>query len=374
MSSAQSNIHKLESVKAKPVVRHRRLVTAEEDLLFHLEHGEGFELVVLVGPTGAGKTTLCSKLVAEVRRREQDEMTKNPDYVPVVLTRAIASGPRGFDWRRLYSDAAKEAGDPFANVRRPDRVATPSQRKIKGEPVTIAGFRLSMEDEFEYRRTRYWIIDEAAHILSGATSGGMVHQFDVLKSIAQMRKVKIVLVGSYDLAAYIDCSAQLARRGVTVHLARYRLTDKEDKKNFLSCVLTVLRLYPLDGYPGVTENLDFYCAGCAGCVGILKDWCDRAVARASLDGRRVLTLDDLRATRLRKAALETIWKELLEGEALFVKGDDAEIGALEKLAVAESLTNARAATETHTAEKRRCKPGIRNPTRDPVSPLFGTNR
>lgn len=374
MRSTQPNIEASESVKAAPVVKHKRFLFAEEELLFQLEHGKGFELIIFVGPTGAGKSTLITKLVAEVERREQDEMARDPDYVPIVLTSAESSGGRhGFDWRRLYADAAKKAGDPFADVRRPDGAAARPPRKIKGEPVTIAAFRSSMEDEFEYRRTRYWIIDEAAHILRGANAGGVGGQFDVLKSIAQTGKVKILLVGSYDLAAYIDCSGQLARRGVTVHFARYCLSDPEDRKNFASGVSTILKLCKLDGYPGVAENLKFYYAGCAGCVGIFKDWCDRAVAHASLDGRCVLTLEDLRATRLRTAALQTIWRELLAGEALFVQGDDAEIGALEALAVADRLTNARAAAENPKATRVRGKPGIRNPTRDPVGPLFGTN-
>lgn len=355
------------------VVKHQRWRDAMDELLFQLRDGKGFELIVLVGPTGAGKTKMLSKLVAEIHRLERAEMTRDPDYVPVVVTCAEASGHRGFDWKGLYTDAAKAAGDPFADVRRARLVADHQQRGIKRVPVTTSEFRRSMVAEFSYRRTRYWIIDEAYHILSGAKSGGNGDQFDVLKSVAQKGAFKIVLVGPYALTSIIDCSGQLARRGATVHLARYSLENAVDKRNFASAVSTILKMYRLEGYPGVNANLKFYYTGCAGCIGILKDWCDRAVAHSkSRDTLRILTLADLQAKRLRKDALETIWRELLEGEAFMNQGSDEEVAALETLVTADRLAQARMADKLAKETKARGKPGIPNPRRDPVAPSART--
>lgn len=356
------------------VIKHRNLEAARAELMFQLLHGQGFELIVLVGPSGAGKSTLMNKVVDIVHEHESAAMAAAPEYVPIVLTKAVAHGHRSFDWKRLYSDAATSAGDPFAYVRRPDGVPNRTPPRKRGEPASTAAFRWAMECEFEYRGTKYWIIDEAAHILSGTKSGGPGDQFDVLKSIAQIRKLKIVLVGSYDLASYIDCSAQLARRGSTIHLARYRIGERDDRRAFLSCVATILSHHGLSGHPDVKENLEFFYDGCTGCVGTLKDWIDRAVSfEKSSNNEPVLTIEALKATRLRTAALRTMWRETTRGEALLAPASDEEIRALETLAMAEVGRPAPNSGGASTSGVTKGKPGIRNPTRDPVGRLLSND-
>jgi len=374
MTSTKSGAAKTSEFGIDVAVKHKRLQEAHESLQFLIDHGKGFELLTLVGGTGAGKSLLIEKLFEHLMSREREEMERDADYVPAVVTKAWHSGYRAFDWKSLYRDASKAVGDPFAWMRRPDREADLKRTRFGGEPPTITGYRRSMQAEFEYRRTKYWFIDEAQHILTGAKAGGPADQFDVLKSVAQTSRVKIILVGPHSLLTHVDCSAQLARRTNCVQLHRYHVTHEGDMDDFASCVAAFLTRLPLTSYPDVEENIDFYYAGSTGCVGILKEWCERAAEymwRAG--GGRALTLEHLRATRLRKSALEKIWSELLEGELLLKEGDDPEFGALE--AQTRVRLTPGPGTPSRKAEARKPeKPGIRNPTRDPVPPVLGATR
>lgn len=354
-------------------IKHRRQNDALDELQFLLHHGNGFELLTLVGPSGAGKSALCETLVEKIRLQACAEMERDPDHVPAIMTPAVAEGHRAFEWKGLYRAAAEAVGDPFAWQRRPKPEVEKKHRRFMGEHITTAAYRRSMEQEFAHRRTKYWFIDEAQHILTGAKAGTPGDQFDVLKSVAQTSSVKIVLVGPYSLLTHIDNSAQLARRTHCVHLPRYKSKEISEKNSFASCAAALLKQLPLDEFPDVEGNFDFYYAGSAGCIGILKEWCERAAERMWLEGgQRVLTRAHFAKTRLRTDALQRIYMDLFEGEALLELGTEEEVLELEELTFARYVAAAK--DQPLAAKGKSDKPGTRRPGRDPVPPVIGGRR
>jgi hypothetical protein len=110
-------------------------------------------------------------------------------------------------------------------------LARENQNKLAGESLSASQLRCDLEAEFRVRRTLYWFIDGAPHVLMGgeAVPG---NQFDVLKSLAQRTGVKLLLSGPYELMSHLAHSAQLARRSETVYLPRYRWESQEDLQQF----------------------------------------------------------------------------------------------------------------------------------------------
>jgi hypothetical protein len=292
-------------------VAHRLQTETLDRVLFELQLCPNTAIVTLIGPTGIGKTALQRLVIDALVAEHRDEMARDPTFRPVIRTSAMASGWRLYDWKTLYVDALTALGDPFVEVRNVPWKKSDTAidlHKLAGESRTAAALRLHLEKEFKQRRTRYWLIDEAAHVLFGGKGGSPGDQFDVLKSICERTGVKLLLSGPREIEDQVSHSGQLARRRSTVRYPRYRPT-KGDVGVFASVAETLLSSMKLEGYPAVRETAAMLYGGSAGCVGILKDWLARAFGMALREpgtGARVLTLDHLRSTRLPPSDMETI--------------------------------------------------------------------
>lgn len=188
---------------------------------------------------------------------------------------------------------------------------------------------MCLEEHLRERGTKVWIIDEAQHMVFGGKSGCAGDQFDVIKSIAQNCGIKLMLAGPQEMEGGLGSSAQLARRSVTIHYRRYLPSDAEDLNEFNSVVNSLLLEMDVAGYPSVLDNVELFYSGCAGCVGILKDWLARAyglaLRRVDDKPRAYLTLDDLRSTRLSAEAMRTIMADIRsEEEKMFNPATDEE--------------------------------------------------
>lgn len=355
-------------------VKHKLQEEALQAVLFMLELSPNTSIINLIGPTGVGKSVLQRRVFNAVVDEHRVAMERDKDFAPIIHTSAMAAGYRLFDWRVLYATALAELGDVFAAGRcnrggyaRYDSDPTPFKRA--GESKTAASLRMRLEAEFGLRRTRVWVIDEAQHMIFGR-AGKPGDQFDVLKSIADRTGVKLLLAGPHQMEPALGTSGQLARRSSTVSFGRYQSADPRHMKTFASVADTLLRAMNLSGYPSVRESLTLLYAGSAGCVGILKDWLARAYGsalRQQVDERApVLTLDDLRRTRLSLKAMETIIADIRSAEE--GAQDDAGDDDYERIVLGRSPTQERRQPPQASAKgkSKGRRVGVRVPSRDPV--------
>lgn len=351
----------------KLTIKHPAQETAKERIQFLANHSSSVSLIVLAGPSGAGKSTLLDRLIESFRKQHGAAMQQEPSSVPIVYTLAVANGHRCFDFKRLYSDALKSLGDPFAVQRAKNRRAADPSRVLNGETKSSARLREDLEHEMLARGTLIWIIDEAHHVVRGGKSGQPGDQYDILKSFAQITGVKLVLAGTYDLPQHLAASGQLARRSETVQLPRYRWHETKERACFLSVVNTILKTLPVESYPDVAANAQYFYVWSVGCVGIAKDWIARAFALALQKGAKELTMEHLEAGRLSAEQLENISADLERGEQFMTRFTKHELDEhlLDRIL---GRTAGKARTQKPPAAKppARRKPGERGLGRDSV--------
>lgn len=361
-------------------VMHARLGHVLDQAMFYILKSPSTAIVNIVGPTGAGKSMLLGRIEAEIIKARCQEMADDCNMRPFVSTLAVASGYRGFDFKRLYVSVLEALGDPFARLpgsfgkQGKPSLQTPTAKHSKrtaprGE--TTAAVRERLERELTWRNTVVWCIDEAHHAVFGGKSGAPKYQLEVFKSIAQRGTTKLCLIGPPELGEQLLSSGQLARRSMTIYFPPYNHRDESDLLYFASVASKFFELMALLSTPDVKANLDFLYSGTHGCVGILKDWLERAMAvalerHADLDAVH-LTLDDLRQTRMPAGALQTIHDEIARTER-WMRFDDSddlcdEIVHGRAPIVAEAV---RTEPRVKLPKSRRVLPGIRNPVRDKV--------
>jgi len=242
-------------------------------------------------------------------------------------------------------------------------------------PLTPATeFREALEQALKHRRPATLLIDEAQHLGKMSSGRKLQDQLDSIKSLASATEIPIVLIGTYELLPLRNLSAQLSRRSVDVHFRRYRAEHSDEVKAFKNVLWSFQNHLPLHQQPDLVGNWDYLYERSVGCVGVLKDWLTRALAKALKDGGKVLSQKHLEKSALSISQCEKMLDEATEGEGLLddSKEDRARLRRLMGLETILTIRNQNengskpSADDLRLPKQRKRKPGERNPKRDPI--------
>ena len=94
-------------------IKHPKLLKALKDVERLSAPYSGTNVILLVGPTGAGKSTLIEKFVQSVLERERASIISDPTYIPVAGVVAPAIGQRTYSYRSLFEIMLAELNEPL---------------------------------------------------------------------------------------------------------------------------------------------------------------------------------------------------------------------------------------------------------------------
>jgi hypothetical protein len=293
---------------------HPRISEKLGDMLTLAMPDSGTSIVLLVGPTGVGKSTLVSSLAHRIIDSMRDEIESDPGFVPVVVMDAPASGERGFSWRMFYLRLGDALNEPLMDKKLEARVDGPkSIVHLPGLGSTVTGMRVSVERVLAHRRTILVVVDEAVHLMRKAKGNTLDNHMDALKSLADTGAT-LVLIGAYDLLEFTTLSAQVARRTAIVHFNRYVTGIEEDERAFRTAIKQFQERMPLRKMPDLTERASELQIACLGCIGILKSTLAKTLAGV-LQGGGKWSDSHLQKALFTQAQFNTILSETLAGEA-----------------------------------------------------------
>ena len=105
---AASNEERIEFFVNKKI-KHKHLATAYQNLVKALKDGDPSQLIIVYGPTGVGKTTLCDRLEKEMLGRPN----LSPGCIPMVRIEAVAPTQGSFDWREYFRRGLEAMEEPL---------------------------------------------------------------------------------------------------------------------------------------------------------------------------------------------------------------------------------------------------------------------
>jgi predicted kinase len=368
----------------KKQVAHTKLLDAFEVLSWVVqEEPENVEeLHLLVGPSGSGKSSPMKRLEADIHIRYSAEMEADKGMIPVIYAQLTAPQDGNFNWKDFFSRLLEN----FNEVLIRKKIILHSEAILDGEVIsTIRSLvreelRRAVRNSFTYRKTKFLLLDEAGHLLLTKSSIPARVQFEIIKSIAQELHIPIILAGDYSLLKILELNGQLTRRTEVVHISRYTVEELYDENNrhgqsFINAVFSLLEAMPVQKEEGLIQHIDYFFAHSMGVIGILKKWFKRALWKALMSEKRVLTREILNSTRKSNKALKLMIDEAKLGEAQLRDIDDKEIAKELGLEITPSLdvvTGNFRFGETQDkpakmkATKGQKRPGTRGPSRDPV--------
>jgi hypothetical protein len=331
-------------------------------------------LVIVTGPTGAGKTTMREAFARELEILAAPEIANNPELIAYASCSVKAPGPTAFSWKDTYIQLLLSLYHPFAHSnleRSPKSFA--SAESFSASPDSLQRvtsdrlFRI-LQRTINHRRPKAIFLDEAHHLLRLKTGHSVHNQLEHLKYIADETKTLHVLFGTYELIALMDLSSPLIRRREIIHFPRYIYSPDNPKDSiepFAEVVAEFAR--DLDDFSEVSllEEVYYYYQGSVGCVGVLRDWLFRAYSRTRYDKNQKISKEILEATKLSPGDLYALLKDARDGEDYFAKRNSKKKEYYEALGF--SIPESHSLIELDDIKKKPPRsPFKRKPHNDPV--------
>jgi len=344
-------------------VAHPLQKQAHEALLHAIREPAGAALVVLVGPTGVGKTTLRLKVEQEIIRDAAPTLDTDRGRIPVASVEAVAPDSGQYSWRDFYFRGLTALDEPLVG-HKVDVDDPASRRAVTARTkVVTADLRRAFEQALRQRRPAALLIDEAQHLAKMRSGRRLQDQMDCIKSLASLTDTVHVLLGTYELLVCRNLSAQLTRRSIDIHFPRYRAQDPEDVLAFKRVLVSFQRQMPLVEEPDLSARWEYCYERSIGCVGVLKDWLTRALNAALREGTPTLAPRHLDGHALSPAQCAALAKETCDGEAELSEPADAAARLRGLLGLGVEQADVGAETSIRPVRRR---PGERAPQRDPV--------
>lgn len=296
---------------------HRNLSTVIRQLHELMDPHNDIKLIMLVGPTGIGKTSLVDRCVRAIVERYAP--ARLPHEVPVAFISAPANGERSLSWKVVYSRLHRACGGLLIDQQRSQVVVAGELMTLHASRVGLAQRREMLEDEIRNRNVRLLGIDESHHLLRFGQNEAMM---DTFKSMADIQPAtKLMLVGTYQIAPLMTTYGQLARRGAILHYQRYHLsrTPKDDaptadEEEFRKVLSKFEAHWPCEQVPNLSDTWEVMMKASLGSVGLLKMQLQQlAQLQTRNKGERFKAKDALRAFKSNKM-LNQIETEISDGE------------------------------------------------------------
>lgn len=360
-------------------IGHRIAATIRGQIMMEVLTAERERVVALMGPTGVGKSVVIERVRTLLIEHFRSEMDADPGFLPFLYLSTKTGYGADFNWKDLHARLLNEAQEVLIRKKKTlPRLELDGQLLTTTRGLVTDELGRAFESVVKNRRVRIVFFDEASAMIDQAVNKNAVRQFNILKSHAVNLGVVIVLIGAYDLMGLNAGNGQLIRRCEVIHMPRYgfdRVTlpsqenKSADEDEFVRAIESLSAVAPVQIEEDAVADERFVLAKSVGCVGIFRDWLDRACVKALAENKGVLTKVIFEAAALPNWKVRQLTEEAILGEKALTDCGEQELA---KILGVESIRTPHEQGDELPAKrsgKKSGRVGQRGPSRDRVGGL-----
>lgn len=359
-------------------IKHPKLDTVDEQVLAFLDGQVGNHVLHVVGPSGVGKSLLVEKIAAKVLLAAREEMRSDRGLIPIVTMELPKIDAKPHNWKDFYQRLLLAACEPLVC----SKISPPNLKEhiaqygitIPRTLSTAADLRYCVERCVAHRGVRAVLVDEAQGFGRAGSGRALTDHMEVVKSLVNMSRAPLVLVGTYELLDLWRLNEQLTRRNSLLEFGRY-LPNDEELLQFRNVINSFQKALPLEEEPDLVGRYEDYYERSCGCVGVLKEWLLRALKRALKLGKRTLTQAVVDDTAKTQGELKFMARAIADGERKMRElrtGDPVPLRTLLGMAD-ETAGTMKGQQKTPAPQAKQKRVGERAPSRDNLGPLCPPN-
>jgi len=301
------------------IVAHRSIREAHTTLMSTLNHPIDGQIIMVIGAPGVGKTTVRQAMVRDLTTRFLKRGEIDPGHIPVAGIELEAFQGGMFKWKKTRQSLLKALHEPLVDkkvIYRPRMFDRDGKLEIDNR-ISADDLGEILVEVLQHRQPQALWLDEGQHLARVSGASGLLHQLDVLKSLANRSGVTPVLFGTYEMNTLLGLSPQLDRRIQRIHVPRYQATEASDIVEFQQVLLGFQKHLPFADEPDLLNYWSYFFAGSLGCIGILKDWLYQASGAAFDNDTTTLTREMCEPWCQSSNVLVEMLQRIVSGETHF---------------------------------------------------------
>lgn len=323
-------------------IDHREYIRVMNEVYAQLCFAKPGTITMVVGPTRCGKTTIRRAVQNKLIRAELNDSR----YIPSITVEATSTIDGHMSMKHFTVRGLIEVKHPY--------IVDADNNYVPRLRASESVLRLMFEEAIIERHTRFMHVEEAHQLTRTRSEKRAGEALDTLKNIGNTTGLVIVLWGGVELLRIGLASAHLNGRMRVITFPPYYVDVDDDIAEFARILEVLGNVLPLAPNFSLLAYLQPLHAGSAGCVGLLLEWVDSALALMGAQNSKRLKIAHFRESRI-KAQLEMIEAEVEEGRKLF-----------ESLDITKRIDDRIAHSFEPRSDKPTRKPFARKPGRDPV--------
>lgn len=350
------------------LIMHQRFQEQAVRLRHAVERPGSGRIVFVIGPTGAGKTTIRHTVLRSV--------VGSPEYwgtgkIPAIEVLAMLPNGAYFSSRALVESLVSELFVPDLGwLCPPGDAESPALRQIREE---IAESRARWEEcphqqisesrswaallTMAQHRSLQWIsIDQAAALCTNHRNTDPADHILNLMSVAEKANINILLSGVQSAAALWAERPEVRRRSDIIWVPPYSYHRKEDRDPFLQLLRTLGSKYKFTKRTLLFDMAADLLAASAGIFGILQKILEDASVKATCAGHDQITKSDVEDSFYGARDMAKLRRDVAEFEEVMKAGSTKEQAAV--IAERWNLPKARVKVVVANDEPTESVPGV----------------